>query len=197
MFEVCGDADTLGAVSVGGDARTPAATAPRVSGPWPLILRAPAWGAGSILQRSFREQAAMTESHETRPAPAIATAGDDLEVIVVGGGQAGLAIGYFLAQQGRKFAILEAADEPAATWRDRWDSLKLFTSVRYSGLPGLPSPAIRTATRAATTSRPIRPITPGISPCPWCWAAASGRSGEPKIGTGSSSRTEPIRPIRS
>ena len=61
-------------------------------------------------------------------------------MIVVGGGQAGLAIGYFLAQQGRKFAILEAAEEPAAAWRARWDSLKLFTPARYSGLPGLPFP---------------------------------------------------------
>ena len=62
------------------------------------------------------------------------------EVIVVGGGQAGLAIGYFLAQQGRDFTILEAADEPAAAWRRRWDSLRLFTPVRYSSLPGLPFP---------------------------------------------------------
>ena len=62
------------------------------------------------------------------------------EVVVVGGGQAGLAIGYFLAQQGRDFTILEAADQPAAAWRERWDSLKLFTPVRYSSLPGLPFP---------------------------------------------------------
>jgi putative flavoprotein involved in K+ transport len=59
------------------------------------------------------------------------------EVVVIGGGQAGLAVGYFLAQQGRKFAILEAAGEPAAAWRARWDSLRLFTSVRYDSLPGL------------------------------------------------------------
>ena len=65
---------------------------------------------------------------------------DDLEVIVVGGGQAGLAIGYFLARQRRSFVILEAEEEPAAAWRARWDSLRLFTPVRYSGLPGLPFP---------------------------------------------------------
>ncbi len=62
------------------------------------------------------------------------------EVVVIGGGQAGLAIGYFLAQQGRRFAILEAAGEPAAAWRTRWDSLKLFTPVRYDSLPGLTFP---------------------------------------------------------
>jgi putative flavoprotein involved in K+ transport len=58
------------------------------------------------------------------------------EVIVVGGGQAGLAIGYFLAEHGRDFTILEAAAEPAAAWRERWDSLKLFTPARYNALPG-------------------------------------------------------------
>jgi putative flavoprotein involved in K+ transport len=58
------------------------------------------------------------------------------DVVVVGGGQAGLAIGYHLAEQGRRFTILEAAAEPAAAWRARWDSLKLFTSARYDSLPG-------------------------------------------------------------
>jgi len=62
------------------------------------------------------------------------------EVVVIGGGQAGLAIGHLLAQQGRRFTILEAAGEPAAAWRTRWDSLKLFTPVRYDSLPGLTFP---------------------------------------------------------
>src|SRR3954452_209071 len=59
-----------------------------------------------------------------------------VEVVVIGGGQAGLAVGYHLAQQGRRFTILEAAGEPAAAWRARWDSLKLFTPVRFDSLPG-------------------------------------------------------------
>jgi putative flavoprotein involved in K+ transport len=58
------------------------------------------------------------------------------EVVVVGAGQAGLAIGHYLAGQGRRFTILEAADTPAAAWRARWDSLRLFTPARYDGLPG-------------------------------------------------------------
>jgi putative flavoprotein involved in K+ transport len=62
------------------------------------------------------------------------------EVVVVGGGQAGLAIGYYLAEQGRRFTILEAADGPAAAWHARWGSLELFTAARYDGLPGRPFP---------------------------------------------------------
>ena len=62
------------------------------------------------------------------------------DVVVIGAGQAGLAMGYFLKQRGRKFVILEAADSIGSAWRDRWESLKLFTPRRYSGLPGLPFP---------------------------------------------------------
>ena len=62
------------------------------------------------------------------------------EVVVIGGGQAGLALGYFLARQRRDFVILEAADKPAAAWRERWDSLKLFTPANYDALPGLAFP---------------------------------------------------------
>ena len=57
-------------------------------------------------------------------------------MIVVGGGQAGLAIAYFLKQEQLDFTVLEADEEPAAAWRRRWTSLKLFTPVRYSSLPG-------------------------------------------------------------
>ncbi len=58
------------------------------------------------------------------------------DVVVIGGGQAGLAIGHHLAQQGRRFTILDAGATPAAVWASRWDSLKLFTSARYDSLPG-------------------------------------------------------------
>jgi putative flavoprotein involved in K+ transport len=64
----------------------------------------------------------------------------DVEVAVVGGGQTGLAMGYFLKRQGRRFAILERAGEIGPAWRGRWDSLELFTPRRYSALPGLPFP---------------------------------------------------------
>jgi putative flavoprotein involved in K+ transport len=70
----------------------------------------------------------------------MAATADHRDVVVVGGGQAGLAIGYFLKQKGRDFTILEAASGPAAAWRERWDSLRLFTPVRYDSLPGLAFP---------------------------------------------------------
>jgi putative flavoprotein involved in K+ transport len=60
------------------------------------------------------------------------------EVAVIGAGQAGLAIGYFLAKQDRRFTILEASESIGAAWRSRWDSLVLFTPRRYDNLPGLP-----------------------------------------------------------
>jgi putative flavoprotein involved in K+ transport len=62
------------------------------------------------------------------------------DVIVIGAGQAGLAMGYHLARQGRRFVILDAADSIGAAWRDRWDSLVLFTPRRYDALPGLEFP---------------------------------------------------------
>jgi putative flavoprotein involved in K+ transport len=65
---------------------------------------------------------------------------DQYDVAVVGGGQAGLAIGYWLAKQGQRFVILEAGDSVGMAWRGRWDSLVLFTSRRYDALPGLAFP---------------------------------------------------------
>jgi putative flavoprotein involved in K+ transport len=67
-------------------------------------------------------------------------ASDDVEVAVIGAGQAGLAMGHFLKRQGRRFVILERASEVAPAWRERWDSLTLFTSRPYSALPGLAFP---------------------------------------------------------
>jgi len=62
------------------------------------------------------------------------------KTIVVGGGQAGLAMGHELAGRGKDFVILDAADHVGDAWRNRWDSLVLFTPRSYSTLPGLPMP---------------------------------------------------------
>ena len=63
------------------------------------------------------------------------------ETIVIGGGQAGLAVGYHLAARDVDFVILDAAQRLGDSWRRRWDSLRLFTPAAYSGLPGMPFPA--------------------------------------------------------
>jgi putative flavoprotein involved in K+ transport len=64
-----------------------------------------------------------------------------LDVVVVGGSQAGLAMAWHLAQQGRGFVVLEAGPEVGHVWRSRWDTLKLFTPAQYDALPGLAFPA--------------------------------------------------------
>jgi putative flavoprotein involved in K+ transport len=63
-----------------------------------------------------------------------------LDVVVIGGGQAGLAMGWYLGRMGASFAILDAGPEVGHSWRARWDSLRLFTPARYNGLPGMPFP---------------------------------------------------------
>jgi len=68
------------------------------------------------------------------------SAGERTEVVVVGGGQAGLAAGHYLAEAGVGFVILDAAGRGGQSWRERWDSLQLFTPAAYSSLPGLPFP---------------------------------------------------------
>ena len=77
-----------------------------------------------------------------RAAAAGGTSGEGaLDVVVVGGGQAGLAIAWYLARQGLRFLVLEAAGELGQSWRSRWDSLTLFTPAQYDALPGMPFPA--------------------------------------------------------
>jgi putative flavoprotein involved in K+ transport len=65
---------------------------------------------------------------------------DQTQVIIIGGGQAGLTAGYYLRQAQIPFLILDAAPRAGHAWRERWDSLELFTPARYSALPGTPFP---------------------------------------------------------
>ena len=69
------------------------------------------------------------------------TSVEPLDVVVIGAGQAGLAIGHHLGRRGCRFEIVDAASEVGHSWRTRWDSLRLFSPAEYDGLPGLPFPA--------------------------------------------------------
>ena len=75
--------------------------------------------------------------HDGRPA-----AREHFETVIVGGGQAGLAVGYHLQKRGRPFVILDAYERIGDSWRTRrWDSLRLFTPAGHDGLPGWSFPA--------------------------------------------------------
>src|SRR6185312_14815746 len=66
--------------------------------------------------------------------------GPALDVAVVGGGQAGLAMAWHLRRRGLRFAVLDAASQLGQAWRTRWDSLRLFTPARFDALPEMPFP---------------------------------------------------------
>lgn len=75
----------------------------------------------------------------------------ELEVVVIGAGQAGLAAGYYLRRTNLRWAILDAEDGPGAAWRHGWDSLRLFSPAQWSSLPGwsMPPSSDGTPTRDA------------------------------------------------
>ena len=59
------------------------------------------------------------------------------DLIIIGAGQAGLTMGYYLKQEGYNFLLLEAGNRIGDSWRNRYDSLQLFTPRKYSSLPGM------------------------------------------------------------
>lgn len=66
---------------------------------------------------------------------------EHFNTVVIGGGQAGLAMGYHLSRLGQPFVILDDHARTGDSWRARWDSLRLFTPARYDALPGSRYPA--------------------------------------------------------
>ncbi len=83
-----------------------------------------------------------THAAAPRQRPQAAAAVETFDTVVIGGGQAGLAVGYYLKQRQRDFVILDANDRIGGSWRTRtWNSLRLFTPAIVDGLPGWPYPA--------------------------------------------------------
>ncbi|MBP7340156.1 ArsO family NAD(P)H-dependent flavin-containing monooxygenase [Niveispirillum sp.] len=66
--------------------------------------------------------------------------GQEVDVVIIGGGQAGLATAYHLRRAGIDFVILDGETGPGGAWRHAWDSLRLFSPAAYSSLPGWPMP---------------------------------------------------------
>lgn len=66
---------------------------------------------------------------------------ETFHTVVIGGGQAGLSVGYYLARQRRPFVILDASQRVGDAWRQRWDSLRLFTPALFDALVGMKFPA--------------------------------------------------------
>ena len=63
------------------------------------------------------------------------------DTIIIGGGQAGLSVAYFLQKTKLKYLILDNQSEPGGAWQHTWDSLKLFSPAQYSSLSGWQMPA--------------------------------------------------------
>jgi len=88
-----------------------------------------------MMARERADSLIVMEAHMTKQ--------DDttFDVIVIGGGQAGLSVGYHLARRGLRFVILDGHARIGDAWRKRWDSLRLFSPARHDGLDGMPFPA--------------------------------------------------------
>src|SRR5919197_5723465 len=65
------------------------------------------------------------------------------ETVIIGGGQAGLAVAHHLGKLGRPCVVLDANERVGDSWRSRWESMRLFTPARRDGLPGMRFPAAR------------------------------------------------------
>jgi putative flavoprotein involved in K+ transport len=109
-------------------------------------IRAP--GGSSIVRSIARQWVVRTDEPQRKTmenskstAMAAWKCGDSAyDSLVIGGGQAALAAGYYLKQAGIRFMLLDAGKEIGAAWKQRWDSLRLFTPARYNNLPGMPFP---------------------------------------------------------
>src|SRR5262245_10654880 len=94
----------------------------------------------ALISRNVGDPCGFPAGKET-DMTAEAQAGERVNTIVIGGGQAGLSVGHHLARLRVPFVILDASARVGDAWRQRWDSLRLFTPAVFSSLDGLPFPA--------------------------------------------------------
>jgi putative flavoprotein involved in K+ transport len=66
---------------------------------------------------------------------------EPFDTVIIGGGQAGLSVGYYVARLGQSFVILDEHERTGDCWRQRYDSLRLFSPAKYDSLPGMAFPA--------------------------------------------------------
>ncbi len=92
-------------------------------------------------QRVSKEEQMRRQSHVEESNRRLDDGSERFETVIIGGGQAGLSVGYHLKRRDLPFVILDANERIGDSWRKRWDSLRLFTPARYSGLQGWPFPA--------------------------------------------------------
>ena len=107
----------------------------------------------------LEEGAAFTELHGQ------AAARERFDVIVIGAGQAGLSVGYYLRRQGLRFVIVDGNERIGDSWRKRWDSLRLFTPAHLDGLVGCASRHLPTRSRPRTRWPITWSPTPPIFSC--------------------------------
>ena len=83
----------------------------------------------------------MKPQYDTGHASGAGNRAGHFETVIVEAGQAGLSVGYHLARLGRPFVILDEHERVGDCWRERYDSLRLYSPAKYDGLPGMPFPA--------------------------------------------------------
>jgi len=92
-------------------------------------------------QRVSKGEQMRRQSHVEESNRRLDDGSERFETVIIGGSQAGLSVGYHLKRRDLPFVILDANEHIGDSWRKRWDSLRLFTPARYSGLQGWPFPA--------------------------------------------------------
>jgi putative flavoprotein involved in K+ transport len=85
----------------------------------------------------------MSEPYDHKDAARPEGLAERFDTVIIGGGQAGLSVGYHLARLGQSFVILDEHERIGDCWRERYDSLRLFSPAKYDALPGMPFPASR------------------------------------------------------